>query len=546
MNYLLHHLLHDAANAHPDRIAVVDDPTALTYADLEQRANRVAHLLLDLGVRRGDRIGLYLDKSSEAMAAVYGVLKTGAVYVPFDPEAPVARLAYITRDCGITCLVTGVEKAEAWAELIKCGAPITTLAILNDHERSQLDEARERLPGGVRVEGLDALHTQPVTPPALSSVSLDLAYILYTSGSTGEPKGVMLSHRNGLAFVEWVADEFELRSDDRLSSHAPLHFDLSILDIFAASKAAAAVVLVPQGASVFPVELGRFIVRERISVWYSVPSVLSMMTMMTRKGGLSRGDVPDLRLVLFAGEVFPTKYLRRLMTLLPGVRFCNLYGPTETNVCTWYDVPPIADDQTQPVPIGKAIADVEVFAVTVDERLAGSGEIGELWVRGPTVMQGYWGDRRRTDEKLVQNPFVPEVRDLAYKTGDLVREDEDGNYRLLGRRDDQIKSRGYRIELGEIEAALYGNPSVVECAVLAIPDELVTNRIAAVVVVRARSEQEGLTEFCAARVPGYMVPETFEFRDGLPRTSTGKVDRKRLADELAARLSGGRAPEDRG
>ena len=514
MKYLLHHLLHDAANEHPDRVAVVDGPNMLTYADLEQRANRVAHLFLELGVRRGDRIGLYLDKSSEAMAAVYGVLKMGAVYVPFDPEAPVARLAYIARDCGITCLLTGMEKAGAWPELIKCGAPITTLAVLNDHERSQLDEAREGLPRGVRVEGLDALHAQPGTSPALSSVSLDLAYILYTSGSTGEPKGVMLSHRNGLAFVEWVADEFELRSDDRLSSHAPLHFDLSILDIFAASKAGAAVVIVPQGASVFPVEIGRFMARERISVWYSVPSVLSLMTMMTRKGGLSRGDMPDLRLVLFAGEVFPTKYLRRLMALLPGVRFCNLYGPTETNVCTWYDVPPIPDDQTEPVAIGKAIADVEVFAVTADERLAGLGEIGELWVRGPTVMQGYWGDQKRTDEKLVQNPFVPEVRDLAYKTGDLVQEDEDGNYRLLGRRDDQIKSRGYRIELGEIEAALYGNPGVVECAVLAIPDELVTNRIAAVVVVRSRSEQEGLTEFCAARVPAYMVPETFEFRDG--------------------------------
>jgi acyl-CoA synthetase (AMP-forming)/AMP-acid ligase II len=240
-----------------------------------------------------------------------------------------------------------------------------------------------------------------------------------------------------------------------------------------------------------------------------------------------------LRTVLFAGEVFPTKFLRRLMSLLPQARFCNLYGPTETNVCTWYDVPPISEDQVEPIPIGRAIADDEVFAVTDDGRRAATGEVGELCVRGSTVMQGYWGDPERTARTLVPNPLGGNTTDLVYRTGDLVAEDSDGNYRFFGRRDSQIKSRGYRIELGEIESALYASPNVEECAVLAVPDPIVTNRLLAVVVVNNGAGSGDLIKACAERVPNYMIPERFEFREVLPKTSTGKVDRQTLMRELS-------------
>ena len=183
------------------------------------------------------------------------------------------------------------------------------------------------------------------------SIDLDLAYILYTSGSTGEPKGVKLSHRNALAFVEWAVATFDVSADDRLSSHAPLHFDLSIFDLYAAAMAGAAVVLVPPSASSFPAEVARFIRGNGITIWYSVPSVLSMLTL---RGGLKGDDFPTLRTILFAGEVFPTRYLRRLMALLSQVRFANLYGPTETNVCTWYDVPVLPEEETGTDPDRKA------------------------------------------------------------------------------------------------------------------------------------------------------------------------------------------------
>jgi acyl-coenzyme A synthetase/AMP-(fatty) acid ligase len=343
---------------------------------------------------------------------------------------------------------------------------------------------------------------------------------------------VMLSHLNGLAFVEWAVSEMGVMAEDRLSSHAPFHFDLSIFDIFASSIAGATVVLVPSESAYFPVDVARFIEQEEITVWYSVPSVLNMLV---TRGNLKPREFPALRTVLFAGEIFPTKYLNRLMDLLPATRFCNLYGPTETNVCTWYDVPSTPARQDEPIPIGTAIDGDEVFAITEEGRRAAPGEVGELHVRGLTVMQGYWGDAARTSRSLVPSPLGHPGREPVYRTGDLVVEQPDGTYRLLGRRDHQIKSRGYRVELGEIETALYAHPAVVECAVVAVPDPVITNRIKAFVVARGDVGAKDLARFCIDRLPRHMIPERFEFRPSLPKTSTGKVDRQALTEEVRAK-----------
>ena len=520
MDLLLHELLRRSAERQPDRTAVEDGDRSLTYAALEAEANRMANLLVSLGVSRGDRVGLYLDKSLESVVGIYGVLKAGAAYVPLDPRAPVSRLAYITADCGLKVLISGVEKAGSWSGMQESGATIETIIVANGEDLG---------PGeivGIKLMTRRDIDQQLDTDPMVRCIDQDLAYILYTSGSTGSPKGVMLSHLNALTFVRWTVERFGVGPQDRLSNHAPLHFDLSIFDLFAASAAGAAVVLVPPELSVFPVDVRDFIEQKRISLWYSVPSLLSMLTL---RGGLQGNDFPSLRTILFAGEVFPTKYLRHLMELLPQVEFFNLYGPTETNVCTFYPVPPIPEDQAEPIPIGWPIENVEVFAVTDDGTLAGSGEVGELFVRGASVMQGYWGDAERTARALVRDPIRGGLRDPVYRTGDLVRQDEDGGYRLMGRRDHQIKSRGYRIELGEIETAIYAHPSVVECVVLAIPDALVTNRIKAYVVRRDEVTQKDLTRFCVERIPRYMVPEQIDFVQALPKTSTGKVDRQALS-----------------
>jgi acyl-CoA synthetase (AMP-forming)/AMP-acid ligase II len=237
--------------------------------------------------------------------------------------------------------------------------------------------------------------------------------------------------------------------------------------------------------------------------------------------------------VIFAGEVFPPRYLARLMAELPRPRYLNWYGPTETNVCTAFEVPVLRGD-SEPVPIGKACANTEVFAVTSDGHLvSGSDEVGELYVRGPTLMRGYWGQPAKSREVLVPHPFRAEYDELVYRTGDLVTRDRTGNYLYVGRRDAMVKIRGYRVELGEVEAVLYRHPAIQEAVVVPVPDELLGSRLRAVVtaVEAVRLTRESVLEHCRQWLPGYMVPELVEFREGLPRTSTGKVDRAGLVPE---------------
>jgi amino acid adenylation domain-containing protein len=362
------------------------------------------------------------------------------------------------------------------------------------------------------------------------AIETDLAYILYTSGSTGTPKGVMISHRSSLTFVEWAAAAAGLCEEDRVCSPAPLHFDLSVFDIFATCHAAACLAVIPDGGATFPVSIARWLESEQISVWYSVPSVLTLLVCF---GNLHQFDLSRLRAVIFAGEVFPSKYLARLMAELPHPRYLNWYGPTETNVCTAFEVPASRADEG-PIPIGKPCANTEVFAVTSEgSQVSRPGEEGELYVRGPSLMRGYWGLPAKTREALVQNPFRADYDELVYRTGDLVTLDPTGNYAYLGRRDAMVKIRGYRVELGEVEAALYRHPVIREAAVLPLPDELLGSRLRAVVSADGAGSvtRENVLDHCRQWLPSYMVPDIVEFRESLPRTSTGKVDRTSLARE---------------
>lgn len=526
MSYLLHQLLERAASRYPDNKAVVYKGREATYRELEELSNGLARILCEGGVRRGDRVGIYLNKSVESIVAVFGILKAGAVYVPLDPLAPLKRLSYIVQNCGIRGLVATGEKLLALADALPERTTLET-AVLADPDAS----GAPGVPRGLAVARWSQVRQRASSSsPGAALIEDDLAYVLYTSGSTGEPKGVMISHRASLTFVNWAHRCFGVTCADRVSNHAPLHFDLSVLDIFAAVKAGAAILPVPEELSAFPRDLADFIERERISIWYSVPSVLSRMVL---HGDLKRHRFSKLRTVLFAGEVFPVKYLRELMERIPHAAFYNLYGPTETNVCTYYPVPPLSPERVEPIPIGKPCANTEVFVVGEQREPVSAGEAGELLVRGPSLMKGYWGMAEKTQLVLVPQP-AHGAGERVYRTGDLVQQDPDGNYLFLGRRDSMIKSRGYRIELGEIESALYSHPSVQEVAAVPIPDELLGNIIKAVVVLREGCEatSQHLKAFCSERIPKYMTPAEIEFRPSLPKTSTGKVDKTLLRQEL--------------
>ena len=516
MAYLLHHLLRDSAARAPERPAVADGGHTLSYAELDQLSNQVARALLAQGVAPGDRVGIFARKSASSVVALFGVLKAGACYVPLDPKSPAARLATIMADSGIAVVLAGPATAHQAAALAGSVPALRAVIVTDPHQSGTVAAGPAMVPwAAVLAEPAEALGAD-------QTIETDLAYILYTSGSTGTPKGVMISHRASLTFVEWAAACVEVREEDRVCSPAPLHFDLSVFDIFASCKAAACLMVVPENMTVFPSRLAGWVEREQVSVWYSVPSVL---TMLAEYGNLREAGLSRLRAVIFAGEVFPAKHLSRLMAELPGPRYLNWYGPTETNVCTWYEVPSGAK-LAGPVPIGKACANTDAFAVTGDgDRVTKPGAEGELYVRGPGLMSGYWGDAAKTSGVLVGNPFQPAYAEPAYRTGDLVTLDEGGDFVFLGRRDGMVKTRGYRVELGEVETALYAHPAVREAVVLPVPDELLGNRLRAVISAESGLTREEILDHCRRRLPGYMVPDVVEFCGALPRTSTGKIDR---------------------
>jgi acyl-coenzyme A synthetase/AMP-(fatty) acid ligase len=336
----------------------------------------------------------------------------------------------------------------------------------------------------------------------------------------------MLSHENAVSFVDWCSETFAPSAEDRFSSHAPFHFDLSILDIHVALKHGATLVLVSEEYGKDPMHLAELISRERISVWYSAPSILSLLAQF---GNLSAFDYTPLRLVLFAGEVFPVKHLRALTERWPKPRYFNLYGPTETNVCTYYEVTlPIPAERAAPYPIGRACSHLKAKVVNEAGREVAAGEEGELCIAGRGVMQGYWG----LPEQTTRGFLVDGEATRWYRTGDIVLESAPGQFTYRGRRDRMVKRRGYRVELGEIESVLYQHPLVKEVAVVGLPDEESGVRITAFVST-GQSPPPSLIQmkrFCSERLPLYMIPDRFYWHDALPKTSTDKIDYQRLKE----------------
>lgn len=523
MLYLLPQAIDQAAEQAPDHEAIRFVGQSLTYGHLAEQSNQLAHVLAASGVRRGDRVGLFMNKSLTAAVALYGIMKAGAAYVPLDPTAPIARLAFILRDCGICHLITDTAKAD-------------TLRALTAEEGVDLDnligiEAQDDLP--VRCLPWTEVECAPSTAPETGTIEQDLAYILYTSGSTGVPKGVMHTHRSALSFAEIAAQTYGFRRTDRLSNHAPLHFDLSTLDFFAAAVAGATTAIIPELHAKLPASLSKLMADERLTVFYAVPFACIQLSLY---GALDKRDLSALRWVLFGGEPFPPKHLHRLMQQLPQAQFCNVYGPTETNGCTHYLVPPLSDNASAPLPIGQGYGNVELLIVDADDRPVAPGTPGELLVRSPTMMRGYWGRPDLNAQAFFRRPAFDPFEDVFYRTGDLVQQRPDGTLMFLGRKDRQIKTRGYRVELDEIEAVLVSCEGVEAAAVFPVPDGEGSQYIEAAVMAKADATLHiaDLTKHAAAHLPPYAVPEQMAIVSQFPQTSTGKIDRRQLQAQAAA------------
>jgi amino acid adenylation domain-containing protein len=465
-----------------------------------------------------------MHKSLESAIAIYGIMKAGAAYVPLDPSAPVARLDYIVRDCGIRHLVTQREKTNELRQLLDLGTPLECLIGL----RPLAD-----LPA--RVVPWDQVYSMPHSPaPDVGVIEQDLAYIIYTSGSTGVPKGIMHTHHSGLSFAQWMVDAYAVHHQDRITNHAPLHFDLSTFDFFGGGIAGSTVVIVPEEHMKLPASYSKLLEDERISVMYTVPFALIQLLL---RGALDTRDLTALRWVIFAGEPFPTKHLRDLMRRLPHAGFSNIYGPTEVNGVTYYHVPPLPDDLEEPVPIGQVCPFAQGLVVDDQDQVVTDGEIGELLIRSPTMMQAYWNRPDLNQRAFYRKPVLPGYEEVYYRTGDLVQLQADGDYKFLGRKDRQIKTRGYRVELDEIEAKLLSHTQVEEAAVYPVPDADGTQRIEAAVVLKASAEvgPPDLSQHVARLLPWYAVPGKITLVKSLPRTTNGKIDRQQLRKQAIER-----------
>lgn len=529
MPYLLQQLLENSAKQYPGKEAVVYKNTAITYQELDIASNQLAWTLRNAGIEKGDRVGICLKRSSEEIVALYGTLKAGAVYVPIDPSSPTQRITFFIEDCGIKALVTTKKIVVKLHQefLDRVAASIQCVIVVDDNLTENKGEFFQ-----IKTKTWQQV-LQSSTKPLLCNdlIDCDLAHIMYTSGSTGNPKGVMMTHRSILNFASCFYNCLAVQSRDRLSHQLPIYFAASVVDIFTSIQAGATIVIVPPELAVFPIDLANFIEAQQITIWFSVPSLLTQLVL---RGNLQQHQFQHLRQILFAGEVFPIQYLRQLMQLIPQVEYCNIYGSAETGARTYYRFRTLPSE-LDAVPIGQACANTELFIVNDQHQISARGEVGELYARGSSVMNGYWGMPEKTKEVLVPYMVYPQLgEETVFRTGDLVKQEADGNYIYVGRRDHLIKSRGYRIELEEIEKAIQRHPEVEEVAVIAIPDEEIGNRLKAVAVPKPGSklQQTTLQSFCAQTVPNYMIPESIEFRSQLPKTATGKIDRVVLEREL--------------
>jgi amino acid adenylation domain-containing protein len=511
----LHDYLIQSARRLPDKVALVCGEQRSTYRDLDQRSNQLAHALVKRGVARGDRVMIFADNDAETVIAFWAALKANAVVSPVNPLTKEDKLAYLLNDCRATALVTEP----------RLGAVVAAAAARAPHLKSVIVSGKvpadllARLPGGVGWG--EALEGQPTAaPPPRRCLDIDLASIIYTSGSTGDPKGVMLTHRNMLTAATSISTYLENTEDDVILGVLPLAFDYGLYQMIMAFRMGARLVL--ERSFAYPAQVLAQVQRERVTGFPGVPTIYAMMTEM--KTLKTDYDFSAIRYVSNTAAALPVKHILMLRDLFPQAKVFSMYGLTECKRCTY--LPP-ADVDRKPESVGIAIPDTEIWIVDENDQKVGPNQVGQLVVRGATVMKGYWEKPEATAKKLRPGPLPDEK--VLY-TGDFCRFDEEGYLYFVGRMDDIIKSRGEKVAPKEVENALMNIPGVREAAVIGVPDEVLGQAIKAFVVIE---EASALTEAqiqraCRSRLESFMVPQTIVLVPELPKTSTGKIKKTTL------------------
>lgn len=526
MQRLIQHYVIHQAGIRPEAVAIVWKNRTLTYGELDEASNRLANHLRDLGAVKGDRICFCIPKSPEAIVAMLGIMKADCAYVPVDIECPASRVRKVLEACEPFCVLTNSQSVKLLDEVLADGFGSEILI-------GCLEEPPVSKNFAVQFSRTD-LNAVSAESRMFENTSCDAAHILFTSGSTGTPKGVVITHSNVVRYVDWVVDYFGMTEKDRVSGHAPLHFDLSTQDTYAAFAAGCELHPVPPELNLLPHKLSAFIRGQELTQWFSVPSILNYLC---KFDVVAENDFPHLKRLMWCGEVLPTPTLMYFMRKLPAVQFTNLYGPTEATIASsYYTVPTCPESETEQIPIGTPCDGEELLVLDEQKLPAAIGQIGDLYIAGAGLSPGYWRDQEKTDAVFLQDPTCIAKRRI-YKTGDLATLGEDGLVYYVGRADTQIKSRGYRIELGEIETALNAIPFLDETAVVAIDTGGFENKAICCAWVPKPGCEVTIAQIKAKlsdTIPRYMMPQHWMSFELLPRNANGKTHRPQLREIFAA------------
>ncbi len=513
MDFLIQHMLRASASRFPESEALIHAGRRLTYGDVEMRVAGLAAGLRNAGLRRGERVGIYLDPGVAQVVSIFGVAQGGGVFVPVNGVLLPQQLVHIARDCSISVLVTSATRLESVLPVLADVPTLRFLVLVSDGPAPQVS---------VPAHDFDAMTQTPADAHWQDwGISKDLAAILYTSGSTGKPKGVMLSHANVMAGTTIVSAYLGITAADRILAVLPFSFDAGLNQLMTAFQRGATLVLIN---FVFAKQIVEMLVKERITGLAGVPTVWSLLAQST--SALQKNTPPALRYITNTGGAMPQSVLKTLRAVLPNTNIILMYGLTEAFRSTY--LPPEELDR-RPTSMGKAVPDTEILVLDDSGQRCKPGEVGELVHRGPTVSMGYWGNPEATDRVLKPNPLLaPEIVDVerVCYSGDLVKTDDEGFLYYVGRRDTMIKSSGFRISPTEIEEVVFQSGNVRHAAAIGVPDELLGQAVKIFVVPRDGEpvDPNHLLAFCEDRLPRYMVPKFVEVLERLPLTSSGKVD----------------------
>lgn len=513
----LHERVSLASELWPTRTAITMEGERLSYEELERASNRLAGLLTEQGVRSGERVCLLQAKSPAAIVSMLATLKAGGVYVPVDVAGPATRVQRIIDVAKPRVVLASQAVAKLVGEV---------------HIEGTLGSVGGELEGAAFGPGDAAVQEESL--PSIETSPEDAAHILFTSGSTGVPKGVVITHAMVTAFLDWALPYFGHKPGERISGHPPLHFDLSTFDIYGTLSSGGELHLVGPKA-LLPAQLARFIRESELTQWFSVPSTFAYMV---KGNAIEEDDFPSLKRVVWRGEVLPPTVLAHWMKRVKSPTYTNLYGPTEATIASSYftvKAPP--KDTSVPIPIGEPCGGEDILVLDEHLQAVPAGETGELCIAGAGLSPGYWRDEEKTRAAFLTQP---ESGQRVYRTGDLGRKDEHGVLHYAGRVDAQIKSRGYRIELGEIETAMSAVEGVGECAVVAVPSEgFEGTTICCAWSAKENSELDApkLRGALSKALPSYMLPAKWLHLHELPRNVSGKIDRRALEERFAEEAS---------